>query len=118
MPKTLPPGATLDAPTESADPWRGCAAATDAVWPGLVRISLTGGRLARVLYEAEPRCLDGGLANVLWSSPSGDTVLGTVSYATGPSTGYSAIVLYRHGTVTTLSWPGAVSMLLAGRTAF
>jgi hypothetical protein len=54
----------------------------------------------------------------LWSSPSGDTVLGTVSYATGPSTGYSAIVLYRHGTVTTLSWPGAVSMLLAGRTAF
>jgi hypothetical protein len=41
-----------------------------------------------------------------------------VSYGTGPSTGYSAIVLYRHGTVTVLSWPGAVSLLLANRTAF
>lgn len=118
MPKTLPAGATLDALTEAADPWRGCAAPTDAVWPGLVRISLAGDRLAQVLYEAKPECLDGGMANVLWSSPSGDTVLGTVSYATGPSTAYSAIVLYRHGTATTLSWPGAVSLLLANRTAF
>jgi hypothetical protein len=30
----------------------------------------------------------------------------------------SAIVLYRQGTVTTISWPGAVSMLLASETAF
>ena len=118
MPKTLPVGATLDALTESADPWQGCAAPTDAVWPGLARISLTSGRLAQVLYEAKDKCLDGGLATVLWSSPSGGTVLGTVLYATGPSTEYSAIVLYRHGTVTTLSWPGAVSLLLANETAF
>ena len=86
LPKTPPVGATLDALTESADPWRGCAVPTDVVWPGLVRISLTGDRLAQVLYEAKPKCLDGGLAAVLWSSPSGGTVLGTVSYATGPST--------------------------------
>jgi len=91
---------------------------TDAVWPGLARISLTGDRLAQVLYEAKDKCLDGGIASVLWSSPSGGTVLGTVMYATGPSTGYSAIVLYRNGTVTTLSWPGAASLLLANETAF
>jgi hypothetical protein len=118
LPQTPPVGATLDALTESADPWRGCALPTDAVWPGLARISLDGDRLAQVLYEAKDKCLDGGIATVLWSSPSGGTILGTVLYATGPSTEYSAIVLYRHGTVTTLSWPGAVSLLLANETAF
>ncbi len=30
----------------------------------------------------------------------------------------AAIVLYRNGTVTTLSWPGAASLLLANETAF
>jgi hypothetical protein len=33
-------------------------------------------------------------------------------------TEHSAVVLYRHGTVTTISWPGAVSLLLANKTAF
>ena len=31
---------------------------------------------------------------------------------------HSAIVLYRQGTVTTINWPGAASMLLANETAF
>lgn len=118
LPKTPPVGATLDALTESADPWRGCAAPTDAVWPGFARISLTDGRLTQVLYEVKAKCLDGGNAAVLWFSPSGETVLGTVSYAAGPSKAEYAIVLYRHGTVTTIDWPGAASMLLANRTAF
>jgi hypothetical protein len=42
-----------------------------------------------------------------------------VSYADDPSaTEHRAIVLYRHGTVTTINWPGATSMLLANETAF
>jgi hypothetical protein len=118
LPEHPPVGATLDALTESADPWRGCAAPTDAMWPGFARISLGGDRLAQVLYEADAKCLDGGLANVLWSSPSGSTVLGTVSYADGPSSAKYAIVLYRHGAVTTIDWPGAASVLLANETAF
>jgi hypothetical protein len=72
-----------------------------------------------VLYEAEPKCTGGGYATVLWSSPSGGTVLGVVSYTDDPSmTEHSAIVLYRQGTVTTIGWPGATRMLLANRTAF
>jgi hypothetical protein len=55
----------------------------------------------------------------LWSSPSGGTVLGSVSYTDSPSgTEHSAIVLYRHGTVTTVKWPGAAGVLLANETAF
>ncbi len=117
LPKASPVGATLDAVT---DPWRGCAAPTDLAWPGLVKISLAGDRLTQVLYEAKPKCMGGGSAAVLWSSPSGGTVLGAVSYSDGPSTTdeHSAIVLYRQGTVTTISWPGATSMLLANETAF
>ena len=120
LPKTPPVGATLDALTESDDPWGGCAAPTDAVYPGLIKISLAGDRLTQVLYEAKPKCMGGGSAAVLWSSPSGGTVLGAVSYSDGPATTdeHSAIVLYRQGTVTTISWPGAISMLLANTTAF
>jgi hypothetical protein len=116
LPKTPPVGATLDALT---DPWRGCAAPTDAAYPGLAKISLTGDRLAQVLYQVKPKCMGGGDATVLWSSPSGGTVLGSVNYTDDPSgTEHRAIVLYRHGTVTTINWPGAVSMLLANETAF
>ena len=119
LPKTPPVGATLDALTESGDPWRGCAAPTDAVYPGLAEISLAGDRLAQVLYEAKPKCMGAGMATILWSSPSGGTVLGAVSYTDGPSaTEHRAIVVYRHGTVTTINWPGAASMLLANETAF
>ncbi len=120
LPKAPPAGATLDALTEPDDPWRGCAAPTDAVYPGLVKISLAGDRLSQVLYEAEPKCMGGGSAAVLWSSPSGGTVLGAVSYSDGPATTdeHSAIVLYRQRTVTTIGWPGAVSMLRANETAF
>ena len=119
LPKAPAVGATLDALTEPDDPWRGCAAPTDAVYPGLVKISLAGDQLAQVLYQAKPKCMGGGSAAVLWSSPSGGTVLGTVSYTDGPSgAGHSAIVLYRHGAVTTINWPGAVSLLLANETAF
>ena len=119
LPKAPPVGATLDALTESDDPWRGCAAPTDAVYPGLVRISLAGDRLAQVLYEAKPKCMGGGYAAILWSSPSGGTVLGAVGYTDGPSAAeHRAIVLYRHGAVSTIDWPGAASVLLANQTAF
>jgi hypothetical protein len=60
-----------------------------------------------------------GTAAVLWSSPSGNTVLGTVSYTDDPSMAeHRAVVLYNHGTVTTLTWPAAATALLANETAF
>ena len=119
LPKTPPVGATLDALTAESDPWRGCAAPTDTVYPGLAEIWLTGDRLAQVLYEAKPKCMGAGFATILWSSPSGGTVLGAVSYSDDPSgTEHRAIVLYRHGAVTTINWPGAASTLLANETAF
>ncbi|HEY1819473.1 MAG TPA: hypothetical protein VGG83_06060, partial [Trebonia sp.] len=97
----------------------GCSAPTDTVNPGLAEISLADDRLTRVLYEAEPKCMGGGSAAILWSSPSGDTVLGTVSYPNASFTAdRSAIVLYRHGTATTVNWPGAATLLLANQTAF
>ncbi|MGH3296217.1 MAG: hypothetical protein ACRDP7_30910 [Trebonia sp.] len=118
LPETAPVGATLDALTEPA-PWTGCASPTDPVYPGFVEISPTDDRLARVLYEFKPNCMGAGNATVLWSSPSGDTVLGAVNYTDDPSmTEHGAVVLYRHGTVTTVNWPGAVSTLLANQTAF
>lgn len=118
LPKAAPVGATLDALTEPA-PWTGCAAPTDTAYPGFAEISLTGDRLTRVLYEAEPTCMGAGTATILWSSPSGDTVLGAVSYTDSPAmTEHSAIVLYRHGTATMINWPGAVSTLQANQTAF
>jgi hypothetical protein len=100
------------------DPSTGCDAPTDPVYPGLAEVSLTGDRLARVHYEVKPGCV-GGTATVLWSSPSGGTVLGTVNYTEDPSTTeHRVVVLYSHGTVTTISWPGAVSTLLANEAAF
>jgi hypothetical protein len=80
--------------------------------------ALAGDRRPQVIYETEPQCAGGGYASVLWSSPSGDAVLGDVSYVDDGSKNHAAVVLYRHGTVTTLNWPGAASLLLANRTAF
>jgi hypothetical protein len=118
LPKAAPVGATLDALTQPA-PWTGCAAPTDAANPGLAEISLAGDKLTRVLYEAEPTCMGGGDASVLWSSPSGNTVLGTVTYTDGPSmTEHRVVVLYSHGRARTLTWPGAATTLLANETAF
>jgi hypothetical protein len=118
LPKSPPVGATLDALTRPA-PWTGCAAPTDPVYPGFAEISLTGDRLARVLYEFKPACMGAGSATILWSSPSGDTVLGAVSYTDDPSMAeHGAVVLYHHGTVTTINWPGAVSTLQGNEVAF
>ena len=112
-------GATLEV-LPKAGAWTDCTAPTDVVeYPGLVRISLAADRLAQVLYDAEPECAGGGYASVLWSSPSGGTVLGAVSYIDDASEkNHPAIVLYRHGTVTRVNWPGAASLLLANLTAF
>ena len=72
-----------------------------------------------MLYEVKPKCLGAGWASVLWASPSGGTVLGVVNYTGDPSMKvHSAVVLYRNGTVTTVNWPGATSLLLANETAF
>jgi hypothetical protein len=118
LPKTPPVGATLDALTEPG-PWTGCAAPTDTAYPGFAEISLTGDRLARVLYQVKLKCMGAGTATILWSSPSGGTVLGAVGYTDDPSMAeHSAIVLYNHGTVTMINWPGAASTLLANQTAF
>ena len=116
--KTPPVGATLNEPPTELAPSTGCAAPTDPVYPGLAEISLTGDRLARVLYEVKPGCV-GGTAAVLWSSPSGDTVLGAVNYTEDPgTTEHRAVILYSHGTGTTINWPGAISTLLANEAAF
>jgi hypothetical protein len=118
LPETAPVGATLDALTEPA-PWTGCAAPTDPVYPGFAEISLTDDRLARVLYEFKPKCMGAGNASILWSSPSGATVLGAVNYTDDPSMReHGAVVLYSHGTVTTINWPGAVSTLQGNEAAF
>jgi hypothetical protein len=118
LPRTPPVGATLDALTEP-DPWTGCAAPTDVAYPGLARISLAGDKLAQVLYQVKPACMGGGMASVLWSSPSGGTVLGALMYTDDPSmTEHRAVVLYRHGRATTLTWTGATSLLLGYQVAF
>jgi hypothetical protein len=118
LPKDPPVGATLDALTEPGQ-WTGCAAPTDVAYPGIAEISLAGDRLARVLYQVKPPCMGGGSAAVLWSSPSGGTVLGAVNYTDGPSmTVHRAVVLYSHGRATALNWPGAAGTLLANQTAF
>lgn len=118
MPKAPSVGATLDAYEQSA-PWVGCAAPTDPVYPGLAEISLAGDRLTRVLYEAEPACMGAGNATVLWASPSGDTVLGAVSYTDDPSMKeHRAVILYYQGTATALTWPGATSLLSGNLVAF
>lgn len=119
LPATPPVGATLDALTEPARGLTGCSASTYLGYGGLAEISLAGDRLARVLYEDKPKCTGAGNASVLWSSPSGGTVLGVVSYVDDPqATEHSAIVLYRQGTVTTVGWPGAAGTLLANEVAF
>jgi hypothetical protein len=118
MPRYPAVGATLDALTQPADSG-GCVAPTDPANPGLAEISLASDRLTRVLYEAEPKCMGGGWSAVLWSSPSGDTVLGAVGYP-DPSMKKDdpEVILYRRGKVTALTWPGAVSLLSANTVAF
>lgn len=114
--KTPPVGARLDALT---DPWRGCAAPTDAAYPGFAEISLAGDKLARVLYEVKPPCMGSGTAKILWSSPSGKTVLGAVGYSDSPSTAeHREVVLFSHGKTTTLNWSGAATLLAANMVAF
>jgi hypothetical protein len=113
LPKVPPVGATLDAPGT------GSAAPGDATHAGIVEIALADDRLARVLYQVKPPRMGGGFAAVLWSSPSGDTVLGSVTYADEPSkTERSEVVLYRHGRATTVNWAGAAGTLQLNQVAF
>jgi hypothetical protein len=118
LPETPAVGAALDTPPARLAPSTGCSAPTDTVHPGLAEVSVAGDRLARVLYEVKPACV-GGTATVLWSSPTGDTVLGAVSYADGSSTtAHNVVVLYHHGSATTISWPGAGGTLQGNEAAF
>ena len=118
MPKAPQVGATLDAVTEPG-PWLGCASPADAAYPGIAEISLTSDKLARVLYEFRPSCMGAGTATILWSSPSGNTALGSVSYTDDPSMKeHSEVVLFSHGKATTLKWPGAGTLLSGETTAF
>jgi hypothetical protein len=118
MPRYPAVGATLDALTQPADAG-GCDPPTNTDNPGLAEISLAGDRLTRVLYEAQPKCMGGGWSSVLWSSPSGDTVLGAVGYPdSSMKKDDQAVILYRQGRVTTLTWPGAVSLLSRDVVAF
>jgi hypothetical protein len=118
LPETPPVGAALDVPPTTFTPSTGCPSPTDTAYPGLAEVSLSGDTLARVLYEVKPGCV-GGTAAVLWSSPTGDTVLGAVSYVDGSSkTDRNVVVLYRHGTASTINWPGAGSTLLGNEAAF
>ena len=118
LPKVPQVGATLDAVTEPG-PWVGCASPADAAYPGIAAISLTSDKLARVLYEFKPSCMGAGTATILWSSPSGNTVIGNVSYTDDPSMKeHSEVVLFSHGKATTLNWPGAGTLLSGETTAF
>lgn len=118
MPRHPVVGATLDALSQPADAG-GCAAPTDPVNPGLAEISLAGDRLVRVLYETQPKCMGGGLSSVLWWSPSGGTVLGALSYPDrSMKKDDDEVILYRHGAVTALTWPGATDLLSGTLVAF
>jgi hypothetical protein len=118
LPEAPAVGAALDVPPTKFIPSTGCPSPTDTAYPGLAEVSLAGDTLARVLYEVKPGCV-GGTAAVLWSSPTGDTVLGAVSYLDGSSkTAHSVVVLYHHGTATTINWPGAGSTLQGNEAAF
>ena len=118
MPKAPQVGATLDAVTEPG-PWVGCASPADAAYPGIAEISLTSDKLARVLYEFRPSCMGAGTATILWSSPSGNTVLSNVDFTDDPSMKeHTEVVLFSHGKATTLNWPGAGTVLSGETTAF
>jgi hypothetical protein len=118
LPEAPPVGVALDVPPTTFTRSTGCSSPTDPAYPGLAEVSLSGDTLARVLYEVKPGCV-GGTAAVLWSSPTGDTVLGAVSYVDGSSkTARNVVVLYHHGTATTVSWPGVGSTLQGNEAAF
>jgi hypothetical protein len=118
LPEAPPVGVALDVPPTTFTRSTGCSSPTDPAYPGLAEVSLSGDTLARVLYEVKPGCV-GGTAAVLWSSPTGDTVLGAVSFVDGSSkTAHNVVVLYHHGTATTISWPGAGSTLQGNEAAF
>jgi hypothetical protein len=53
----------------------GCAGAPEQ--PGFVEYSTATGKLTRVLYRHQGTCVL-GMADVIWASPSGDTVVGSL----------------------------------------
>jgi hypothetical protein len=111
LPKVPPTGIMLDALVRGA-PWTGCSAPTDVTYPGLTEISLATRRLTQVLYQVTPECMGGGEGSVLWASPSGAAVLGSVWYTDDPSMKvHERVVLVSHGIITPLTWPGAATLL-------
>jgi hypothetical protein len=111
LPKVAPVGMTLDALTRPA-PWLGCSAPADVNYPGFAEISLATRKLTRVLYQVTPACMGTGEGSILWASPSGDTVLGSVWYTDDPSMKtHTEVVLVSHGAITPLPWTAAVPFL-------
>jgi hypothetical protein len=53
----------------------GCAGAPEQ--PGFVEYSTVTGKLTRVLYRHQGTCVF-GMADVVWASPSGETVIGSL----------------------------------------
>jgi hypothetical protein len=108
--KVLPKGIVLDALRRSADNGP-CAGPTVPNEPGLAEFSVSTGKLTRVLYQMHAPATGGcftGAGDILWSSPSGDRVLGSVwSFTRNASK--EAIVIYDHGSITRRYWP-AVSL--------
>jgi hypothetical protein len=118
LPKVPPVGDVLDALVRT-DPWVGCAKPTDTSYPGFAEISLATDKLIRVPYQITPKCMGGGEADILWTSPSGNAMLGLLGYTDDPSMKtHAEVVLVDHGSVTRLSWPGAADRLLLKEVAF
>jgi hypothetical protein len=107
LPKLPPVGVTLDALVRTGS-WTsiGCAKPSDVMYPGFAAISLATKKLTQVLYQATPKCLGWGEADIVWASPSGNAVLGVVIYADAPSRKiHIEVVFVSHGAVTRLPWP-------------
>jgi hypothetical protein len=82
---------------------------------GIVEYSAATGKLIRTLYRSESNCLPvsaPGLVAPLWTSDSGDTVLGYFNF--GDHIRFGVI---RQGTFTPLPTPPALSGLSADLTA-
>lgn len=109
LPKSPPAKVTLDATVHPA-PWTGCAKPADVAYPALAEISLATGKLT-VLWEVKPSCMGFGSAAIIWSSPTGRSLIGVIDYTDDPSmkVHHQGIVITA-GKVTMLTGPDAAQL--------
>jgi hypothetical protein len=99
-----------DHPKAHPAPWIGCDKHYLAP-PGLSEISLASGAV-KLLYEVKPACIGDGSAAITWSSPTGQSLIGTIDYTAGPSmTDHRQAIVITNGKAARLTWPGAAEKL-------